>query len=48
MRILGGDVYQAPKSTEYRDEYVKVLLKDWGNQLNILSTTAETQPPAAY
>ena len=25
-------------STEYRDEYVKDLVKDWDNQLTILST----------
>ena len=35
-------------STEYRDEYVKSLVKDWNNQLNILSTIAETQPQAVY
>ena len=35
-------------STEYRDEYVKSLVKDWDNQLNILSTIAETQPQAVY
>ena len=35
-------------STEYRNEYAKYLVKDWDNQLNILSTTAETQPQAAY
>ena len=29
-------------STEYHDEYVKDLVKDWVNQLNILSTIAET------
>ena len=34
--------------TEYRDEYVKDLIKDWDNQLTILSTTAKTQPQAAY
>ena len=28
-------------SIEYRDEYVKDLVKDWGNQLTILSTIAE-------
>ena len=31
-------------STQYRDEYVKDLVKDWDNQLTILSTFAETQP----
>ena len=35
-------------STEYRDEHVKDLLKDWDNQLTILSSIAETQPQAAY
>ena len=29
-------------STEYRDEYVKDLVKDWDNQLTIFSTIAET------
>ena len=35
-------------STEYRDEYVKDLVKDWDKQLTILSTIAETQPQGAY
>ena len=35
-------------STEYRDEYVKDLVKDWDNQLTILLTIAETQLQAAY
>ena len=35
-------------STEYPDEYVKDLVKDWDSQLTILSTIAETQPQAAY
>ena len=35
-------------STEYRAEYVKDLVKDWNNQLTILSAIAETQPQAAY
>ena len=35
-------------STEYRDEYVKDLVKDWDNQRTILSTIAETQLQAAY
>ena len=35
-------------STEYRDEYVKNLVKDWDNQLTILSPIPETQPQAAY
>ena len=30
-------------STEYRDEYVKDLLKVWESQLTILSTIAEIQ-----
>ena len=34
--------------TEYREEYVKDLIKDWDNQLTILSTTAKTQPQATY
>ena len=32
------------RSTEYRDEYVKDLRKDWNNQLTTLSTIAEIQP----
>ena len=36
------------RSTEYRDEYVKDLVKDWDKQLTILSTIAETQPQGAY
>ena len=35
-------------NTEYRDEYVKGLVKDWDNQLTILSTIAETQLQAGY
>ena len=35
-------------STEYCDEYVKDLGKDWDNQLTILSVIAETQLQAAY
>ena len=35
-------------SKEYRDEYVKDLVKNWDNQLTILSTIAETQLQAAY
>ena len=35
-------------SAEYRDEHVKDLVKDWDNQLIILSTIAETQSQAAY
>ena len=38
--VIGG--------TEYRHKYVKDLVKDWDNQLTILSTIAETQPQAAY
>ena len=34
-------------SKEYRNKYVKDLIKDRGNQLTILSTIAETQPQAA-
>ena len=32
------------RSIEYRDEYVKDIVKNWDSQLPILSTTAETQP----
>ena len=32
------------KSMEYCNEYVTVLVKDWDNQLSILSTISETQP----
>ena len=35
-------------STTYRDEYVKVLVKDWDNQLTTFLTITETQPQAAY
>ena len=35
-------------SIEYRDEYVKYLVKDWDKQITILSTIAETQPQIAY
>ena len=35
-------------STEYRDHYVKDLVKDWDNQLTILSNIAETQLQAVY
>ena len=35
-------------STEYRDIYLKDLVKDWDNQLTILSTILEKQPQAAY
>ena len=35
-------------STEYRDVYVKSLVKDWDNQLTILSTIAETQLQTVY
>ena len=35
-------------STEYRDEYVKDLIKYLDNQLTTLSTIAEIQPQAAY
>ena len=34
-------------STKYRDEYVKDLVKNWDNQLTILSIIAETQLLAA-
>ena len=36
------------RSIEHRDEYVKDLVKNWDNQLTILSTIAEAQPQAAY
>ena len=35
-------------SAGYRDKYLKDLVKDWDNQLTILSIIAETQPLAAY
>ena len=35
-------------STEYRDEYVKDLVKEWDNQFIILSTIAEIQTQATY
>ena len=35
-------------STEYRDHYVKDLVKDWDNQLTILSNIAETQLQAVF
>ena len=35
-------------SIEYCYKYVKDLVKDWDNQLTILSTIAETQPQGAY
>ena len=34
-------------STEYRDKYVRDLVKDWDNQLSIFSTIAKTQLQAA-
>ena len=36
------------ESTEYCDEYVTDLVKDWDNQLTILSTIAKTHAQAAY
>ena len=41
---LGGII----GSTEYRDQYLNDLVKDWDNQLTILSTIAETQLQIAY
>ena len=35
-------------STEYRDKYVKDLVKVWDNQHILLSIIAKTQPQAAY
>ena len=35
-------------STEYRDEYVKDLIKDWDDQPTILSAIAETHSQEAY
>ena len=35
-------------SREYQDKHVKDLVKDWDNQVTILSAIAETQPQAAY
>ena len=45
-----GKIHLGPVigSTEYRDKYVKDLVKVWENQLRILSTSAKTQPQAAY
>ena len=36
------------RSTEYRNDYVKDLAKDWDNQLTTLSTIAQVQPQIAY
>ena len=35
-------------SNKYREEYVKVLINDWNNQLALLSPIAESQPQTAY
>ena len=35
------------RSTEYRDEHLKDLVKDWDKQLTILSTNAEKKRQAA-
>ena len=35
-------------STEYRDEYVKDLVKDWDNQHTILSTIAEATASSLF
>ena len=35
-------------STEYCDKYVRDLVKVWEKQLRISSTSAKTQPQAAY
>ena len=35
-------------NTEYCNEYVKDLVKDWDNHFIILSTIAKTQPQAIY
>ena len=35
-------------SNEYREEYLKDLVMDWNNQLVLLSSTAESEPQAAY
>ena len=36
------------RSTEYRDHYMKDLVKDWDNQLTILSNIAEIQLQAVH
>ena len=36
------------RSIEYRGEYVEDLVKDWENQLTILSTITASQSHAAY
>ena len=35
-------------STEYCNEYVKDLVKDWDNHCTILSNIAKAQPQAVY
>ena len=35
-------------SNKYREEYVKVLINDWNNQLALLSPIAESLPQTAY
>ena len=35
-------------SNKYREEYVKVLINDWNNQLALLPPIAESQPQTAY
>ena len=35
-------------STEYCNEYVKDLVKDWDNHFTILSNIAKAQPQAVY
>ena len=35
-------------SNEYREEYVKYLVKIWNNKLALLSSIGESQPQTAY
>ena len=35
-------------STKYREEYAKDLVKDWDNQLKILSNISKTQSQAVF
>ena len=37
-----------PGSIEYRDEFLKDLVKSWDNQLTILSAIAETQHQVGF
>ena len=49
MNITAGKRKKTPWcSTEYRNDYVKDLVKGWNNQFTTLSAIPETQPQAAY